>query len=183
MGTRRDHRRLRASDSHDSSRRHHRAAADRQRRRPAPHGLGGAHARGLQARRRPDEISRADQGRPARRGSRGSCITAPGSVFPASRRPPGRVLRVNSRRLRRAARQDLQRNRHRSAQHAQVPGHGAAARAAVAERDGFVSARRDDVAGAAAEGRDLAVRRRRQQHRRARGICGPAARRRSSTKA
>ena len=59
VGPRRDHRRLRAADSHDPSRRDHHAAADRQRRRPASHGVGGDHARRLQAGRRSDEVSRS----------------------------------------------------------------------------------------------------------------------------
>ena len=87
-------------------------------------------------------------------------------------------------RLRPAARQDLQRDRHRSAQHAQVPGHGAAALAAGARlgRSRVLPARRDHAAGTDAEGRDVALRRRRQQRSWAWRSSPARARRRISTK-
>ena len=127
VGPRRNHCRLCAADPHDPSGRHHHPAADRQRRRPAPHGVGGDHARRLQARRRSDEVSRADQGRAAP-------VAAEEAVSQRRLRLPRRAAAARQgdarqlRRLRRAARQDLQRDRQRGAQHAQVPGHGAAAR-------------------------------------------------------
>ena len=78
--------RLRAADPHDPSRRDRHAAADRQRRRPASHGVGGHHARSVQARRRSDEVSRSRSRKACARGSRRSCITAPGSASPGE--PP-----------------------------------------------------------------------------------------------
>ncbi len=66
VGARRDPRRLRAADSHDPPRRHHRPDADRHRRRPAPSGVRDPRARGVQGRGRSHEVSRADQRRAAR---------------------------------------------------------------------------------------------------------------------
>ena len=181
VGARGDHRRLRAADPHDSAGRHHHAAADRQRRRTASHGVGGDHPRRLQARRRSDQVPGADQGRSA-------AVAAEEALSQRRLRVPRRTGGRRQgdarqlRRLRPAARQDLQRDRHRGAQHAQVPGHGAAAVAAGAGRQRQLPARRDDDAGAAAERRDVAVRRRRQQRARAWRGSPAHARRRISPK-
>ena len=163
MGTRRDHRRLRAADPHDSAGCHRHAAADRKCGRPAPHGVRGDYARRLQAGRRSGEVPGADQGR-------APSVAAKEAVSPRRVRLPRRAAagrQGHSRqrgRLRFAARQDLQRDRHRSAQHAQMPGHGAAALAAGARlgRVGVLPARRNHADGTDAERRDVAVRRRRQ---------------------
>ena len=139
-------RRLRAADPHDPPRRDHHAAADRQRRRPASHGVGGASRATPTSSPAIRRSSRSRSRKACGRGSRGSCITAPASASRASRRSPGRLTRINSGGLRRAARQDLRGDRQRSAQHAQVPGHGAAAVAADADVHRQLSAGRDDAA-------------------------------------
>ena len=86
VGTRRDHRRLRPADPHDPPGRHRHAAADRQRRRTAPHGVGGDHARRLQA-RRPTRRSIPEQIKEGLRPWQPKkLITSPASASPASRR-------------------------------------------------------------------------------------------------
>ena len=114
----------------------------------------------------PTKYPGADQGRAAP-------VAAEEAVSQRRLRLPGRAAAAGQgharqlRRLRPAARQDLRRDRHRSAQHAQVPGHGAAARAADAGGAGQLSARRDDDRRPDAEGRNVAVRRRRHAASRA----------------
>ena len=100
-GTRRDHRRLRAADPHDPSRRRSsRMPPDRQRRRPAPQGVGGA------SRAKPTSWPATRRSTPSRsrtacaRGSRRSSITARLRLPRRADAPAGKLTRVNSARLR-----------------------------------------------------------------------------------
>ena len=69
--------------------------ARRHRRRPAPSGVGGPRARGVQARRRSDEVSRADRRTACGRGSRRSSTSPAGSAA-RGEQPRGREAAARS---------------------------------------------------------------------------------------
>ena len=140
-------------------------AADRQRRRPAPHGVRRSSTRDAY-KLAGDPTKYPEQIKDGLRPWQPKKLLSPRGLrrSAASRQPAGKAdARINLARLRRAARQDLLGDRHRSAQHAQVPGHGAAAALPGAVGAAPISWSRSTIAGADAEGRDVAVRRRRHQ--------------------
>ena len=124
------------------------AAADRQRRRPASHGVGGA----SRARRSSWPAIRRSIPEQIKDGLRPwqpkKFYHTAGFGFPGEPPPAGRVDARQLGRVRPAARQDLRRDRQRSAQHAQVPGHGrSCSRCRADRRRRPISSSRSTIAG------------------------------------